>query len=167
MNLFLRRWHRWISALVMMPLLLVVVTGIALSLRGYVNWVQPKYPAFKSELTLSFPEILEIVKMIPEGQIKSWSDVSQIDIRPANGNIRVRSKFDNWEIQLKGDTGEVMSSAPRRVSWLVKLHEGSFFGDTVRYGWFLPSAIGLLFLWFSGVWLLFSHYRNRYLKFKK
>jgi hypothetical protein len=130
--------------------------------RAFNTWVQPSYPEFKSELKLSFDEILKISQSVPEAKISSWKDVSQIDIRPANGNIRVRSKVDMWEIQIDGTSGEIKSSAKRRQSFLVSLHEGAYFGPGVRYGLFLPSAIGVFFLLLSGIYLLVKHYLPRF-----
>lgn len=132
--------------------------------RGFNSWVQPDYPAFKGELRLSFPEILQIVQTVPQAAVQSWKDVSQIDVRPSNANIRVRSRHNMWEVQINGETGEIMSSAPRRQSFLVSLHEGAYFGPWVRYGIFLPSSVGVLFLMISGLYLIYKHYRIKFLK---
>ncbi|MCX7979315.1 MAG: PepSY domain-containing protein [Bdellovibrionaceae bacterium] len=154
----LRNWHRWVSLVVALPFLVTVTTGILLATRGFNTYMQPDYPEFNAGLTISFERILDVARSVPEAKIKSWSDVSQIDIRPASGNIRVRSKHNHWEIQMKGDTGEITSSAPRRVSFFIQLHEGSYWGPGVRYGIFLTSAVGMLFLLLSGVYLALRHY---------
>lgn len=154
MNKQLRVWHRWVSILVAAPLTLILVTGLILATRSFNPYLQPKYPKFQSSLLVGFEKILAIVKTIPEAKIQTWVDVSQIDIRPATGNIRVRSRHNNWEIQMRGDTGEVTSSAPRRVSWVTSIHEGAFFGPWIRYGVFLPSALGALLLLVTGLLLL-------------
>ncbi len=158
MQIFFRKWHRRISILIAIPFVLTLVTGILMSTRGFNSWVQPKYPEFKANLVLGFEDILRISKSVKEAQIDSYADISQIEVRPAQGNIRVRSKRNQWEIQINGETGVITSSAPRRLSLLTSLHEGAFFGDLVRYFVFLPSAIGVLWLWFSGVFLLVKHY---------
>ncbi|MBY0554632.1 PepSY domain-containing protein [bacterium] len=161
MKLFFRNWHRWVSIFVAVPFSVTVITGIIMATRGFNTWVQPSYPEFKSELKLSFDDILNISKSVPEAKIASWKDVSQIDIRPATGNIRVRSKVDMWELQIDGSTGEIKSSAKRRQSFLVSLHEGAYFGPIVRYGLFFPSAIGVFFLLISGIYLAVKHYQPR------
>lgn len=123
--------------------------------RGFNTWVQPNYPPLKSELKITFEQILETAKSIPEAKISTWKDVSQIDIRPDTGNIRVRSK-NLWEIQIDGATGAINNSGIRRVSWLTGLHEGAQFGPWVRYGIFLPSSIAVFFLLLSGVAIFFQ-----------
>ena len=148
---FWRRWHRTISLVITVPFLITLITGIVLSLRAYVPWVQPEYAKPAGQLSTSFEEILRVAQSVPEAKIASWSDVSQIDIRPAKGNIRVRSKHNHWEIQMDGHTGKILQSAPRRVGWLTALHEGAYFGEWIRYGIFFPSSIGVLFLLISGL----------------
>lgn len=137
------------------PFLITLTTGILLATRGFFPWVQPAYPPLKSHLQIDFDRILGVAKSVPEAQIKNWEDVTQIDIRPHTGNIRVRSK-NMWEIQIDGATGAIANSGIRRVSWLVSLHEGAQFGPAVRYGIFLPSALGVLFLLFSGIVMAFQ-----------
>lgn len=151
----LRKWHRWVSIIIAIPFLITLVTGILLASRGFNTWVQPQYPGIQSGLKISFDDILKAAQTVPEAQITSWKDVSQIDIRPNSGNIRVRAK-NLWEIQIDGGNGNVVGSNIRRVSWLVSLHEGAEFGPWVRYGIFFPSAIAVFFLLVSGVALFFQ-----------
>jgi len=155
-----RKWHRWVSIFIAIPFLIIVVTGLLLASRGFNTWVQPTYPTLKSELKVTFPQILEIVKTVPEANINSWKDISQIDIRPDTGNIRVRSK-NMWELQIDGATGAISNSAVRRVSWLTSIHEGAQFGPWVRYGIFFPSSLCVFFLLISGVAIFFQPYINR------
>lgn len=151
----LRKWHRWVSIIIAIPFLITVVTGILLASRGFNTWVQPQYPSIQSNLKISFDDVLKAAQTVPEAQITSWNDVSQIDIRPGTGNIRVRSK-NLWEIQIDGGNGKVVGSNIRRVSWLVSLHEGAEFGPWVRYGIFFPSALAVFFLLVSGVAVFFQ-----------
>ncbi len=151
----LRKCHRWVSILIALPFLVTVVTGILLASRGFNTWVQPSYPPMASSLKINFDDILASAMTVPEAGISSWKDVSQIDIRPSTGNIRVRSK-NLMEVQIDGGTGKVVGSSIRRVSWLVSLHEGAEFGPWVRYGIFFPSAISVFFLLISGVAIFFQ-----------
>lgn len=157
-----RKWHRWVSILIALPFLVTVTTGILLSTRGFNTWMQPKYPTNHSkELRITFDQMLEAAKSVPEANVRTWDDVSQIDIRPKSGQIRLRSKHNHWEIQVDGASGAVVHSGQRRVSWIISLHEGAAFGSLVRYGLFFPSAIGVFFLLVSGVWLFFAPYWKR------
>lgn len=157
-----RLWHRWISVLIAVPFTVTLITGIVLATRGFNTWVQPDHSAFNSELTISFNRILESARSVPEAKIHTWKDVSQIDVRPSTGNIRVRARHTLWEIQIDGATGAVTGKGLRRFSWLVSLHEGAYFGPVVRYGVFLPSALGVLFLLVSGVVIAFHFYGKKY-----
>lgn len=156
-----RKWHRWISVIIALPFVITLTTGILLATRGFNSWVQPEYAPIKSTLSVSFEQILEAAKSIPEAQIASWKDVSQIDIRPSTGNIRLRAKTTQWEIQIDGATGKVTGTGIRRASFLTSLHEGAYFGAIVRYGVFLPSALGVFFLLISGIAIFAQPYLNK------
>lgn len=156
-----RKWHRWISILITFPFLVTLVTGVVLATRGFNSWVQPTHPPLQSALSISFPQVLEAARSVPEAGIRTWADVSQIDIRPGAGNIRVRSKATQWEVQVDGATGKVTGHGVRRFSWLVAMHEGAYFGPLVRYGIFFPSALGVCFLLVSGVILYLQPFIKR------
>jgi len=66
--------------------------------------------------------------------------------------IKIRSK-NRWEIQIDHQTGKVMQVAYRRSDLIESIHDGSFFHDKVKIWVFLPSAIVLLTLWITGVYL--------------
>jgi uncharacterized iron-regulated membrane protein len=157
--LFLRRWHRWVSVVVALPFLLTLGTGTVLLLRGQMDWIQPR--AEKSTAlvdanspSLSLETLFLRVRALPEAKIRTWNDVKAIDIRPATGVARFRTK-NGLEAQVDLYSGEVLRIAPRRSSFLIELHEGSFFGEGYRTGVLLPAALGLLFLLFSGLFLFF------------
>ena len=40
-----------------------------------------------------------------------------------------------------------------RSDWIETIHDGTFVGDWFKLGIVLPSALVLLFLWGSGVWM--------------
>lgn len=158
-----RIWHRWVSVITALPFAIVLVTGLLLASRGFFPWMQPVYPSTSGGgLKVGFSQILEATRSVPEAGIASWEDVAQIDVRPRTGQIRVRAKRDHWEVQIDGSTGAVLGAGKRRVAWFTSLHEGAFFGDTVRYAIFFPSALGALFLLLSGLVLFLApHLRRR------
>jgi len=159
---FWRKWHRWVSILIALPFLLTVSTGILLATRGFNPWMQPSYETSSApELKVSFEQMLAAARSVPEARVESWSDISQIDIRPKKGQIRLRARHDHWEIQVDSVSGAVLGAGKRRVSWFVALHEGAFFGPWVRYGIFFPSALGVLFLTLSGLLIFFQPIRRR------
>ena len=151
---FWRKWHRSISILITLPFAITLVTGIMLTARGYVSWLDPESAPTKGPISISFEQILAAAQSVPQAEIKTWADVSQIDVRPAAAKIRVRSKRNNWEIQIDPQSAKVLTAAERRVGFITALHEGAYFGPIIRYGVFAPAAVGVLFLLISGWFLI-------------
>jgi uncharacterized iron-regulated membrane protein len=161
-HLLNRKVHYWASIIVALPILLTIATGILLQVKKQSSWIQPpEQRGVSREATLSFPEILEISKTVPEAEVKSWSDISRIDVRPSRGMLKVTAK-NNWEIQIDTQTGEVLQVAYRRSDIIESLHDGSWFTDTVKYWIFLPSGIVLLLLWLTGIYLFILPYWVRW-----
>ena len=153
--------HRWGSLLVALPVLVVIISGLLLLLKKEVSWIQP--PTAKGstqELALGFDEVLEICKTVPEAKIGSWDDVDRLDVRPSKGMLKVRAA-NSWEIQIDTMTGEVLQVAYRRSDLIETLHDGSFFHDQVKLFVFLPSAVILLVLWITGIYLFALPYLVR------
>jgi uncharacterized iron-regulated membrane protein len=74
--------------------------------------------------------------------------------------VKVRCR-NRWELQIDLETGAVLSSTMRRSDLIESLHDGSFFGDPVKLGVFLPSGLLLLLLLITGAWLWYLPIRNR------
>lgn len=88
----LRKIHRWGGALIALPFLLVLITGLFLQVKKEVNWIQP--PSQKGVSTMpsiSFNEILTASKEVPEAQISTWEDIDRLDVRPDKGIVKVRA----------------------------------------------------------------------------
>jgi len=148
-----RFFHRWGSILISVPVLLVIITGIILLLKKESNWIQPPtQPGGSTELTVSFDQVLEKVKAVPEAEVENWEDISRLDVRPGKGMMKVRAN-NGWEIQLDSKSGEVLQVAYRRTDLIESLHDGSFFHDYAKLWFFLPSAVILLGLWLTGIYL--------------
>ena len=156
-----RNLHRWGAILTALPLLLVIITGIFLLLKKDVDWIQPPTKRGSTEeLELKFDQILEIAKSVPEAEIKGWGDVDRLDVRPSKGMVKVRAE-NRWEVQIDAVNGEVLQVAYRRSDFIESLHDGSFFSDKVKLWIFLPSAVILLLLWFTGIYLFVLPHLNR------
>jgi len=141
--------------------LVVIVTGLFLLLKKDVAWIQPPTQRGDStELGLSFDEVLEIAKTVPEAEIESWHDVDRLDVRPSKGMLKVRG-VNRWEVQIDAKSGEVLQVAFRRSDLIESLHDGSFFHDRVKLWLFLPSAVVLLALWITGIYLFLLPYLIR------
>jgi uncharacterized iron-regulated membrane protein len=158
---FNRVFHRWGALVTAVPVLVVILSGLLLLWKKDVAWIQP--PTCKGgseELTLGFGRILEISRMVPEAEVRSWNDIARLDVRPSIGMLKVRG-VNGWEIQLDTKTGDVLQVAYRRTDLIESLHDGSFFHDKAKLGLFLPSALVLLGLWITGIYLFVLPYLTR------
>lgn len=151
-----RKTHYWLGAIVAVPLLIVISTGLLLQLKKHWRWVQPAEQRGTGTIPrLEFESILASVRQEPAFREIGWDDINRLDIRPGRGVAKVL--LDNgWEVQVDLGTGQVLQSAYRRSDWIEALHDGSFFGgDWAKLGIFLPSAVGLLVLLLTGLWLFY------------
>ena len=156
-----RLFHRWASIVVALPVLVVIVTGLILLLKKDVAWIQPPTQRGSSkEVGLSFDQILEISKTVPEAGIQGWKDIDRLDVRPSKGMFKVRG-VNRWEIQIDGKSGDVMQVAFRRSDLIESIHDGSFFHDGAKLWLFLPSALVLLALWVTGIYLFLQPIQAR------
>lgn len=148
-----RKVHYWGAIICAVPVLIVIVTGIILLLKGQMAWVQP--PTMKGEVgapSVEYAELLESVRGVPEAGISGWDDIDRLDVRPGKGVIKVRGK-NMWEVQVDQVSGEVLSVEYRRSDLIESLHDGSWFHDGAKLWVFLPSAVVLLVLWLTGIYL--------------
>lgn len=147
-----RSLHKWVGLATAAPFILVAATGVLLASRSFLPWIDPGTSRpFGRALRVSFDQVLIAATHDPRANIRSWDDVSQIDIRPDTGLIRVRSKTGHWEVQVDGSSGAVLSVGRRRVGWITSIHQGALFGPAIRYGIFLPTGVATLILAISGV----------------
>ena len=153
LNKQLRKIHYWISPFIFIPILIILSTGILLQLKKQSDWVQPPIQQGVSNVpSIEFQEMLEAAKSVPEAGINSWGDIDRIDVRPEKGISKIRSN-NQWEIQIDNQTKEILSVEYRRSDMIESMHDGSFFTDYVKFGWFLPTAILLIFMSISGIYM--------------
>jgi len=151
-----RKIHYWGSIIIAVPIAIALVTGVLLMLKKQSGWVQP--PTVKGEkmgASITFDQILAVARTIPEAEIKTWSDIDRLDVRPGKGILKVRAE-NRWELQIDTNTGAVLQVAYRRSDLIESIHDGSFFADIVKLGVFLPSALVLIGLWITGMVLFFQ-----------
>jgi uncharacterized iron-regulated membrane protein len=141
-----RKYHRQIALFCFIPLLIIAITGIFLQFRSNAQWIQPSIvsaPVLSGSPLLSFDNIVGVIE--PE------SNIEQIIYRPQKNNIAMRLK-DGTEVQINAQTGEILKRAKRLTGLLTQIHEGNFAGNNfLRYFFFIPSALGLIFLIISGL----------------
>ena len=150
----MRKFHRWGALITALPFILVVLTGILLQLKKEIAWIQPPTQTGTGKKpTITFTEVLDIVKHIPEADVYAWQDIDRLDVRPEQGIIKVRCK-NRREIQLDAATGEILQTAYRRSDLIEAIHAGSWFHAKARLWIFLPSAIIVALLWITGMYML-------------
>ena len=153
MKRLIRKLHRWGAIITLVPMLLVIVTGLLLQVKKEVAWVQPPTQRGKSKsLEIDWPQILEITRQVKEAEVDNWNDVTRLDVQPKRGLIKVFCN-NHWELQIDSTDGSLLSSTYRRSDWIEALHDGSFFADWAKLYIFLPNGLILLGLWFTGVYL--------------
>ncbi len=151
-----RKWHRNVSLLIALPILITLSTGVLLMLRGQFSYIQP--PSLAGEQPLVAPAIsaeqaLQTLQGIPEAEVKDWKDVSSLIFSPAKGTYQARLQND-YLVQIDAQNGQVLDVAVRRTNLLIELHQGSFFHKKVMLWIFFPAGVGLWFLWLSGMYLV-------------
>ena len=114
-NKWTRKTHYWGSFIVLLPVLIIIVTGIFLQLKKDVVWIQPETTTgqISNDPSISFEQILDIAKTIKEAEISSWEDIDRLDVRIGKGIVKVRSN-NRWEIQIDTHSGEVTQVEYRR-----------------------------------------------------
>ena len=157
-----RLLHRWGSLAVALPICIVIVAGIMLQLKKDFAWIQPPTRSGSSQsMLLSFDDILEVAKTVPEAGITSWDDIDRLDVRPSIGMLKVRAK-NRWEVQIDTKTGDVLQVAYRRSDLIEDIHDGSFFHKKLKLWVFLSSGLILLGLWGTGLYLFILPHITRW-----
>ncbi|SCY81276.1 PepSY domain-containing protein [Desulfoluna spongiiphila] len=153
-----RKIHRWAAIATALPVFVVVFSGAVLLMKKEVAWIQPATKkGVGHELALSFDEILRIAMTVKAVGIYGWADVDRLDVRPGKGLVKVRAR-NHWEIQVDMKTGEILQVAVRRSDLIESIHDGSFFHEQVKFWVLFPTAIVLVGVWATGVYLFFFPY---------
>lgn len=153
-NVVNRKIHHWAGAIIAIPALVLLGSGVLLQAKKHWAWVQPvehrgtgKVPA------LDFNQLLQSVRNDPELGVSTWDDVNRVDVRPGRGVAKVWL-HSGYEVQVDLGTGRILHTAYRRSDLIEAIHDGSFFGgDWTKLGVFLPTGLTLLLLWATGVWM--------------
>jgi hypothetical protein len=153
--------HRWGSIIALLPITIIIVSGIVLQLKKESAYIQPPTQrGAGTEPTIGFDRILEVVRTVPEAEIESWEDVDRLDVRPGKGVVKVRCK-NRYEVQIDTETAEILQVALRRSDLIESIHDGSYFNDHFKLWVFLPAGIVLATLVITGLHLFLLPYLAR------
>ena len=152
-NRWVRKTHYWASLLVAVPLIVVIGSGILLLLKKEIAWIQPSTMNGSGRIPIiEFERVFEAVAAVDAAGITRWEDIERLDVRPSKGVVKVRS-HSHWEVQVDFVTGVVLQTAYRRSDLIESIHDGTFFHDAAKLWIFLPSAVVLLVMWLTGLYL--------------
>jgi hypothetical protein len=150
--------HRWGSIIALVPMTIIIVSGIALQLKKESSYIQPPTQrGVGTEPAISFERILEVAKGITEAGVESWEDIDRLDVRPGKGVVKVRCK-NSYEVQIDAATGEILQVAVRRSDLIESIHDGTYFHDHLKLWVFLPTGIVLALLVITGLHLFLLPY---------
>ncbi|MDT0603855.1 PepSY domain-containing protein [Thalassotalea castellviae] len=156
-----RKIHKWGSIIAALPLLVVIISGILLLVRKEFAYLQPETKVGLEKIpSISFEQIITQVKTVTQANVNSWQDIDRLDVRPNTGVIKVRTN-SQWEIQLDSNTADILQVAYRRSDFIESLHDGTYFQDNANLWLMLPSALILLTLLITGLFLFFYPYYKR------
>ncbi len=161
-RVWMRKWHRWGAVLAALPFLVVIVSGIVLQLKKDWPWVQPPTARGEGKVPIvSMDAILAAARSVPHVQISDWSDIDRLDIQPRRGVAKVQAR-NRWEVQVDLETAKVLQVAYRRSDLIEQIHDGSFFHELAKLWVFLPTAVIVLALWITGIYLFVLPYGVRW-----
>ncbi len=153
--------HRWGSIIALLPITIIIFSGIVLQLKKESAYIQPPTQrGAGTEPTIGFERILEVARTVPEAEIESWEDVDRLDVRPGKGVVKVQCK-NRYEVQIDTETAEILQVAFRRSDLIESIHDGSYFNDHFKLWVFLPAGIVLAALVITGVHLFLLPYLAR------
>ena len=152
-NVLTRKAHYWASLAMLLPALVIIGSGVVLQLKKDVHWIQPETQrGADNPPQISFDEVPQAARSVPEAEIQNWEDIDRLDVRPDRGMLKIRSN-NRWEIQIDTASAEVLQVAYRRSDLIETIHDGSWFHDNIKLWIFFPTAIVLFFMWLTGVYL--------------
>ena len=156
-----RKLHRWGAIATALPFLVVLGTGLLLQLKKQLTWVQPAEQRTANRVpSVSMQQIFDAASSVPQTEIRSWDDIDRLDVRPGKGIVKVAA-VNHWEVQVDLASGKVLQSAYRRSDLIEQMHDGSWFHEIAKLWVFLPSAVVVLGLWVTGIYLFLLPFRAR------
>lgn len=150
----MRKFHRWLSLILCLPLLWIASTGCILAV---VNLWNDRHPPFHDNPRSLRESVSKITLPLTDTRAIEWKTPDVLEIENKNGN-RVFINVNNLEL-----VPDSFSDSDEWLRTLMHLHRGRFGGDFGRYAF---STIGatLLFLAASGIFLLRKRNRLRNLR---
>ena len=154
-----RTIHNWLSIFIAMPVLLLIISGLFLQVKKDFDWIQPSSVRGESSgtPTVTHEQLLAAATSTEHTMGLAWADFDRIDYKNDRGMVKFIT-VEGWEVQVDTTNAEVLSVASRQSDFFEKLHDGSYFGDFVKYYITLPTGIILFILWITGLYMFIYPY---------
>ncbi len=163
----LRKLHRFLGLSIAIFLLISAVTGILLALKKDVALLQPPTQKSSAPFDSNWLSIEEISTAATQAFYLKYPDqsnnpVDKIDIRISKGIGKVIFQNGNWEVQVDGKNGAILSMAKRHSDWIESLHDGSIISDWFKLISMNYLGFGAILLIVSGIWLWWGPKKIRF-----
>ena len=137
------------------------LTGILLAFKKDVDVLQPPTVKGTSKDLNDWLPAAQLHDRALAGLLAARPDqtgntVDRMDYRPGKGMVKVLFEAGDWEVQIDGATGNILSVAKRHSDWIERLHDGSIVADWFKLGSMNLLGWGLLLMTGSGLWLWYG-----------
>ncbi|MBL7872939.1 MAG: PepSY domain-containing protein [Cyclobacteriaceae bacterium] len=154
-----RSIHKWIGISVFLFMIITASTGVLLGWKKNVNLLQPstvKGSTLAMDKWVGFDQVAHAAMRGIDSVTARKIEIDRMDVRPDKGIIKVTFKEENWEAQIDGGTGKVLSVAQRHADWIEHIHDGSIISESFKIVYTNYLGWGLLFLSITGLWLWYG-----------
>ncbi|QIZ08582.1 PepSY domain-containing protein [Priestia megaterium] len=146
--------HKWAGLILSVFFMFIAVTGLILVYMlplGVADELRTGKKASPSQ-AITMDKVVSIATSQGLPGVKSVEDIFRIEYRPGLNIYQVR--FNNSQgVQIDASTGRVLSTNPDYSTFLITLHDGSYFGDWYRYSILTMTGLSLILLSFSGYYM--------------
>ena len=150
--------HRYLGMGLSLLLLISAMTGLLLGWKKNIDLLQPPTQKGKAISLAQWLPIDQLAITAKDTFLLVHPDfpnieIERIDVRPNKGVAKVIFDQGNWEIQIDGASGRILSIAKRHSDWIEALHDGSIVNDLFKLISMNVLGVGLIVLLLSGLWL--------------
>lgn len=149
-----RKIHKWTGLVLSVFFMFIAVTGLVLVYMmplGVADELRTGKEASPDQ-AIPMEKVVSIATSQDLPGADSVEDIFRIEYRPSANVYQVR--FHNGQgVQIDVSTGKVLSTNPDYSTFLITLHDGSFFGDWYRYSILTMTGLSLILLSFSGYYM--------------
>ncbi len=162
-----RKVHHYLGLVVALFLLISSVTGILLALKKDVEIIQPPTQRGVTKELLdwkAFSELEVLASAALEEHLGHLPELDRIDVRPSKGVAKFQYQPGYWEVQIDGNTGQILMIEKRYSDLIEHIHDGSIINDLFKLISMHLLGIGVIVMIATGLWLWYGPFKIRRLK---